>query len=389
MRNAQKGDRHNCDVFTFASNVRCFNAMVSVPFSADVKLRERSGFTLLELILALALSSIVLMAVGMAVQVQIRSYDSRRGILEESQLARSLLRIIADDIRRTVVDYEQDMSGVEKLLESAKQSVGGAGNGGAAGEGQGGESSGAPGEEGQNAGEGEAGEGEAGAGGSGAAGGSTASVAGGTSNTEDLASATTLPTTPGIYGNSTQLQIDISRLPRVDEYQQDFTSNPLGQLTDIPSDIKTVSYFVQTQDDASTAAEVDSLAMIDGAGGTSQGLIRRELDRAVTQWAMTNGSATAVTQGGDLLAPEVVGIQFQYSDGVQWLSEWDTEYQEALPLAIEVILMMQSIVENPNAEQPTAAELAAATIRSYRLIVHVPVGAPPALEEETSTEGAL
>ena len=37
-----------------------------------------------------------------------------------------------------------------------------------------------------------------------------------TSQTEDTASASTLPPVPGLYGNQYELQVDVSRLPRVD-----------------------------------------------------------------------------------------------------------------------------------------------------------------------------
>ena len=88
---------------------------------------SRAGFTLLELVLSLALSVIVLMAVGMAIDVHLRSFDSRRSMLEESQLARSPLRIIADDIRNVALRYEQDLSSVEALMQGG----GGGATGGA------------------------------------------------------------------------------------------------------------------------------------------------------------------------------------------------------------------------------------------------------------------
>jgi len=39
---------------------------------------QRSGFTLLELMLALALTSVVLVAIGMAIDLHLRMLDSRR-----------------------------------------------------------------------------------------------------------------------------------------------------------------------------------------------------------------------------------------------------------------------------------------------------------------------
>src|SRR5690606_16737299 len=46
-----------------------------------------------------------------------------------------------------------------------------------------------------------------------------------------------------------------------------------------------------------------------------------------------------------VLAPEVVAIQFRYSDGVQIYDTWDSESQQALPVAIEVRMWLQRPVE--------------------------------------------
>ncbi|MGE3777642.1 MAG: prepilin-type N-terminal cleavage/methylation domain-containing protein, partial [Pirellulaceae bacterium] len=61
----------------------------------------RTGFTLLELMLALALTAVVLGLINMAVEIQLRSIDARRQQVETSQLARSLLRIMANVFRAT------------------------------------------------------------------------------------------------------------------------------------------------------------------------------------------------------------------------------------------------------------------------------------------------
>ncbi len=50
---------------------------------------------------------------------------------------------------------------------------------------------------------------------------------------------------PGVYGTSTALEIDISRIPRPDQYFVDQTGLGQSKLVDVPSDTKTVSYFVQ------------------------------------------------------------------------------------------------------------------------------------------------
>lgn len=344
----------------------------------------------MELILALSLSVVLLMAVGMAVNLHLRSFDARQNMLQESQLARAVLQIIAKDIRSVVVHYEQDVSGVEAMLANATSGAGGdaAAAGGNAAGAAGGDAGAAAG--GDAAGGGTAGGGGAAAGGDAAGGGGDAGAAAGgvddmgaSATTTDLSTTATLPTTPGIYGNQFQLQIDISRLPRQDEYQQAMLANPTAEMVDIPSDVKTVSYFMQTDGDQATASSLDPIAAWDGT--QSGGLVRRQLDRAVTQWATLNASATSLMQTGDLLAPEVVGIEFQYFDGVEWLMEWDTEYQEALPMAIQIVLMVTTMDPN-QAETADVLEVESAT-RYYRLVVNVP-GGEVATDTTTTDTGA-
>ena len=64
--------------------------------------QEQRGFTLLELMLALGLTTVILLAVSMAIDLHLRSFESRRNYLEQSQLAREILNIVANDIRGVV-----------------------------------------------------------------------------------------------------------------------------------------------------------------------------------------------------------------------------------------------------------------------------------------------
>ena len=63
---------------------------------------NRSAYTLLEVILALALTIVILGLIGMAMHIHLGVADKSRGQVEEAQLARTLLQHIADDIRNSV-----------------------------------------------------------------------------------------------------------------------------------------------------------------------------------------------------------------------------------------------------------------------------------------------
>ena len=144
---------------------------------------------------------------------------------------------------------------------------------------------------------------------------------------------------PGLIGNQYQIQIDVSRLPRLEEYYVMFDAL-VGNIDDIPSDLKTVTYYVQPA--GTTGGVNDPLAEVDVspdelAGG---GLVRRSLDRAATSYASLNGSLSSLNQTGELLAPEVTAIEFSYWDGVTWQLQWSSDEYGELPLAIQVTLSM-------------------------------------------------
>ena len=352
--------------------------------------RRRSAFTLLELMLALGLTTVILLAISMAIDLHLRSFDSRRKYLEESQLAREILNIIANDIRGVVQEYEQDLSSLDQLVVQSAE--GGLDQlGGAAGGDSGPDSGGVSG--------GESGSGQPETGGSdtGSNLGSSSELLGGESvNTTDLGATVFFPPKPGIYGNQYELQIDVSRLPRFDEYQAMLAADPTQGVTDVPSDVKTVTYFVLNSQTAPAANGVETLSS-DISTSTDpevvgRGLVRRQLDRAVAQFAANNGLLTATQSAGEVIAPEVVSLEFQYFDGLEWRYEWDTETEEGLPLAIQIVLVMQSTRHtNANAAPggATTDALDTSNLNYYRLLVPVATGEESESEGETSGGSSL
>ncbi len=308
------------------------------------------GFTLLELLLALALTGLVLFTISMAVDMNMRAFHKRRSAIEQSQLARTLLRMIADDIRGAVANYEQDLSGVEKLLgEAAAGAVGGIPDGMEL-------------------------EGESGA-------IEDDLLTDDQLNTVDLASGATVPSKPGIYGNQFELQIDVSRLPRIEEYQQLLAVDPAEAMVDVPSDVKTVTYYVQSAGMAAADQGGDAVPDL-GVQSEPTGLVRRAMDRSVTRWALENGLAAA-QQMGDVIAPEVAALELSYFDGYEWRLEWDSELEGTLPVAIQIVLVMRPPEDPASAADPSLLD--ESSLRYYRSVVHVPTGRPV---EETLEEDA-
>ncbi|MFN7876735.1 MAG: prepilin-type N-terminal cleavage/methylation domain-containing protein [Pirellula sp.] len=279
---------------------------------------SRGGFTLVEVLLSLALTAVVAGIIGGLVQVYMTNQNIGRDRVKQTQLARALLNMIADDIRTVVRNQSFDTAGLSELLSGGQQSGGG---GAAGGTGAASGTAGAP---------------------SSASGGASAETSSSASNQSATPTVATLP--PGIYGTSTSIEIDISRLPRPDEYvpmEQDVVN---GTVADMPSDIKTVAYFVQSKRTDGIrdplATEVDIRSKQANSDGAAGGLVRRSLDRAITLFAYEQGTTDSLQRTGELLAPEVVAIEFEYFDGQLWQSEWDSSVQ-GLPIVVRITLAMQ------------------------------------------------
>lgn len=291
---------------------------------------RRQAFTLLELILSLALTVAVVALIGGLVQMFLINQERGQDNVRQAQLARAILNMITEDIRTTVRYQPFDTSGLEQML-SGDPAAGGAasatasgGEGGASGGGSGGASS--PGATGQ-------------------ANGGTAPTSG---SAADENSSENAPLPPGLYGSETSLEIDISRLPRPDEYFPQMADPTTGNMGDMPSDIKTVGYYVQApgptgiQDPLATLMQQSAAAGSSVANGqpSNGGLVRRSVDRAVTQFAYESAQSDGLLKTGQIVAPEVIAIEFSYFDGETWQSQWDGS-QQGLPRVVKVTIALQ------------------------------------------------
>ena len=345
----------------------------------------RVGLTLLELMLAMALSGLILYGVGMAVDLHLRTLQQRRGIIEQARVARSIMRLISGDLKRVVTKYEQDLTALESLGEGAAaealatlaasggdaadavaDAIGDAGGAGSGGSGGGDAGSGATG-------------GDAGGGDELTDGGEEEESA----YTGDIANSTALPPNPGLYGNQYQLQLDISRLPRFDEFFQE-TPNSVGDLVDVASDIKTVAYYVQTPQNAGVFAAKD----VFGDATVTGGLVRRQLDRTVTQFALASGNSTGLQEKAEIIAPEILAVEFRYYDGLEWLFEWDSDLKAGLPMAVEIIVMVRPVSQLNTApvvisdeEEPNSQD-----VFTYRMIVRLPTAESTFGNEEEAAD---
>ena len=307
------------------------------PHSA-LRIPQSSGFTLLEVLLALGLTVVVLGLVSMSISTTLKLIDAGQSRTERDQLARAILTKIAGDIRGTFRYQPFDPTGMMSAKTSSSSKGGAGGSGGSKGGGTG-ASGGSTGNS-QSAGTG------SGASSSGASSNSSASSAGTSASSDPSASSsaggtTTSTSYPGLYGDQYGLQIDVARLPRYDEYALASSGTTPTDTSSTPpiSDVKTVAYYVN-----GPQAQVSSV--VSTAGGQSSedsGLVRAETDRAALQFSGvqsgTTGTAVA-TEAGSLVAPEVIALEFQYFDGANWQTSWDTTQGNGLPQLIKISLAL-------------------------------------------------
>ncbi len=312
-----------------SAKVRLVNALLR---SKRRQMRNRSAFTLLELILSLALTAVIAGLIGGLIQLYLVNQQTGRDSVRQAQMARAILNMIAEDVRTTVRYQQFDTSGLMQLLSTDTGSGGASGGASAGG---GGSSGGAP--------------------------------SGGGAPSEAAAPAAPASLPPGIYGSSTSIEIDLSRLPRPDEYFPKYGNTSMGTLGDMPSDVKTVGYYVQAprndgvQDSLGQLSQQAASLNSNAVSAINGGLVRRSVDRAVTQYAYEVGQSDQLLRTGDLIAPEVLAVEFQYFDGAAWQIQWDGSTQ-GLPQVVKITIAMQR--ESKSKSNPLAPGIAISSINA-------------------------
>ncbi len=330
----------------------------------------RNGFTLLEIVLAVSLSVIVVGAIASAVYVNSSVVQRQQVAIEQSLVARNVLLMMSNDLRAAFQYKPADVTGLEELTASQDQMAGlaaGAGLEGSLPEGVD-----------PSMLEGMAGGGAEESGGTESSGSSSAGEP--TEASQNISSNQTEILRPGLYGNSKELMVDISRLPRLDQYSPVVlgTNGPVS----LPTDLKTIAWFVEM-----SALETDQMIMTSAQGTEAQGgLYRRELDRAVAAFNLDVAGTLAADGYTRLIASEVIAVEFRYFDGKDYLSYWDSDEMGGFPTAVEITIAVDPHREIR--EQGVAVQME--NIRPYRTVVYLPIAEiiPEEPEESSSESGS-
>ena len=368
----------------------------------------RPGFTLFELILAIALSVALVALIGTAINLYLTRVDASRTQVEESQLARSILGMIADDIRSSAIYKTQDTSALAAMAASGAYDVDDVDDR---------RSGGQPGDGSEDGGSGDvddidapsgASSGTSSTGGGGASGFGTSSGSSGSSGMSGMGGQSAEPpdTLPlGLSGTIDELYVDVTRLPRREEIFSAYTgytnaptavptAGAAGGSAAVaatsgmarPSDLKSVRYFIRPGEPVE-AGSIAATSLDPALQLRAGGLVRQEIPRTMRVWAEQSGNSMILDSGQALIAPEVVHIEFRYFDGLQVTDVWDMRERGALPLAIEVRLWMAP-ADTEAAELPGLYDAAfLATAHQYRQTVFLPMSQVPTSDGSSGMSG--
>jgi hypothetical protein len=270
--------------------------------------KPRPAYTLLEVLLAASIGVMLLAALYVAVDVQVRHAQIGRNVVEQSTLARALLTRMTNDIMPSLGPTDPS-----RFRTTSGQSSGG-GSGGASGTGSG---SGGTGSSGTGPGaSSSSGSGTSASGGSSTANSTTSSSSGSSTSSSNSSSSSTYNFT--VQGDTGQVTLYISRVPRELNVSPD-------QQAPLVSDLRRITYWL-------------------AGGGTPIGLARQELTM------VTSDDATALPpdipdEASLVIAEEVKSLTFSYWDGTNWQDTWDgtqtgSDGQTPIgpPLAIAIVI---------------------------------------------------
>jgi len=282
----------------------------------------RRGFTLLELVLALGLTVILLSALYAAMELHWRFSTLGQIEVERAQVARALLTRMSADIRSVNFSTE-DVYSDTATDDEAEDDDGG---------------------------------------------------------TDDSSTGDTTSTVPpfqfaepglafsgatsGVYGDSTTLVLHMTR-----PYRERIGSGAFTRSV-TKSDQKAVAYVMA---DGSGLLSQTAQAQIAGTDDPQQGLVRMDGDQFSLSLSDALDDPVQSASQTRVLAEEVESVTFEFHDGYEWLSEWDSTFEGRLPNAIGISLSFRApeYVENS-----ILARTPAESTDTFRIVVPLITSGP-------------
>lgn len=290
-------------------------------------MKKRRGFTLLEMILAMAIGLVLLSALYVTMNSQLSSAQAGRDVLQEGTLARALLSRMSGDILGNLGPLDPKVLPDSSASSSSTTDQGSTSSGST--------SSGSTGSDTSS-----------GSTTSGSSDSSSTSSSSMSSSSTPVSDGTTVHFNVGVFGTANMLVLSISKAPRKLPWQSESTQTGI-------SDLQRVTYWMV-------------------ADGDKAGLARLELSNPTTP--ENDSKYPDVSNPGTyIIAPEVRNVTFQYYDGSGWVDSWDGsaagadgETPQGPPSAIAITLELRRVVHTSG--EPTEQ------VTKYRHVVQIPSG---------------
>lgn len=270
----------------------------------------RSGFTLIEMMVAVAIISMLMVAISSATNVYMQTATDSFEEIERSQIARALLRNLSRDIRSVTFVLK------EVSDEEDEESL----------------------------------------------------------DTEEVDSDSAMASyTDGLFGTENDLVLYVSR-PDADATYVDAQSLTGG--ADRSSDAMIIRYLLAESGGGGLAGMLaDESMQTTNVPDNVAGLGVMRGDMVGLSNAINVGDVETQMEAAQLLAPEVADIRFVYFNGIEELSEWDSNVENAMPTAIIIEMTLRTIrPEWDEREQENTPGMLGDTI--HRMVVPIPVSEP-------------
>lgn len=291
--------------------------------------RQRNAFTLLETILAVALSALLVGLVAAGMRMYTNVVADRRADVTNAQVARVILQRIAADIRSAYQAPEEEEPATTSLDDGTEGTDDGTGTG------------------------------------------TDDTSTTETDPTVDLTN-TTAQTVPGLYGNTIELQIDVlGSFAQPIRYDSLIASGIDPLSANLLSDPKVVTYYVRSADDAELAGTPLEPVEQSSSDSRKMVLVRRVQSRSAALFESTYGTAAVGGSGEQLLSDQVVSIEFAYHDGYDWTDSWDSSTM-GLPIMVSVTLAVTDVA---SAEESSTTAISDDDL--YQVIVRIPAAEIP------------
>ncbi len=318
--------------------------------------RRRPGFTLLEVILATTIAVLLLGALYVAVDMQLRYAQDSREVLQESTLSRALFDRMDTDVSQVVglcdpARFRLGASSTGTSLAGATADTG-VSSAPSTSSSATSTSSSAPSTNGASP----------------SASSSSSSTASSSSTTTD-SGATPVVLPLGVEGDSETLHLFLSRLPR--EALADL--NDPNDTPPVVSDLRRVSYWLA------------------GGDGSPTGLARQEIPLVTSDDALQNLPPGIDNEESYILADEVRSLNFQYFDGTDWQDSWDSTTLGAdgvTPIGSPRAIAVTIGVARPHS--PGGSQGDDSNLKTYRHVLVIPSsnGTTAMTPNTTGTTGA-